>query len=482
MRQKKNYIEAFMKFIASKRFFYVVIGLFLFQATWIGLSNNYGSPHDEKYHVGVIQVYSQQASPFMGGQPTAYDQFGDVSRNSSYLYHYLMSFPYRLISSISNDITVQVLFLRLFNIIFVAMGLLFFKKVLDSIFGKPIISNLTLYGVVMIPVVTYVASGVNYDNLVFLGFAAALYLTTRLINKFSLEMAIIWISINILTILVKFSYSPIAFVLFVGVIAYYSINRKKRSSEIKESLRNTKKIKIILAILLLIIAGGLFAERYIGNAIAYGTPLPDCSRVLGNERCSKWGPWARNIQVQQENSGEKRANIIIYAKNWVKTMESTSFGIYKTSVVKEALPIIGFVGWALLATFLIFLAFGARYIIKRPIILIALVPVVIYSVILFFINYKEYQKLGSPIAIQGRYLILTLPLLIGSTLFFIHKLFANRKIILKAFVLLWLVAFLQGGVITYIASSDKAWWWHDNTVITVNKSTQNLLKTVIIGN
>src|SRR5680860_98373 len=237
MSQKKNYIEAFMKFIASRRFFYVVIGLFLFQTTWIGLSNNYGSPHDEKYHVGLIQVYSQHVSPFISNQPTAYDQFGDLSRNTSYLYHYLMSFPYRLISVITNDLMTQVIFLRVFNILFVVVGLWFFKKILDSLFKKPGISNLALFGVVMVSVVTYVASGVSYDNLVFLGFAASLYLTLKLLKRFDFTTSIIWLIVNSLTILVKFSYAPIAVVLVTGTVVYYVVTKKDRTIEIKESVK-----------------------------------------------------------------------------------------------------------------------------------------------------------------------------------------------------------------------------------------------------
>jgi len=479
MGEKKNYFKAFIDFVASKRFFYVVIGLFLFQAMWIGLSNNYGSPHDEKYHVGVIQIYSHQLTPFMNGQPTSYDQFGDISRNSSYLYHYLMSFPYRLISSITGDLKIQVLFLRSFNILFVVLALLIFKKILDELFKKPIISNLSLFAVVMTPVVTYVSEGVNYDNLVFLGFAVSLYLTIKLLKKFRFTTALLWLSVNILTVLVKFSYGPIALVLVAGTVVYYFVNKIKIIPEIKHSLKNTKRIKMVLLILLSVVAMGLFVERYVGNIVAYGTPMPDCAKVLNAERCSNWAAWERNVVLQQKHLTKKRVSFASYSLNWVKTMESSSFGIYRTSSVKKALPIIKFAGYFVLGLFLLLTVLNIKYIFKRPVLLITLGSIVLYTLALFYVNYRDYRLLASPVAIQGRYLILIMPLMMGFGLFFVHKILEQYKKLWLAFVIFLILIFLQGGVVTYIVSSDHAWWWPDKTVVNINESAKNVLKPVV---
>jgi hypothetical protein len=479
MNQKKNYIKAFINFIASKKFFYVIISLFIFQAAWIGLSNNYGSPHDEKYHVGVIQIYSQHLTPFMNGQPTSYDQFGDVSRDTSYLYHYLMSFPYRLISMITNNLMTQVILLRLFNILFVILGILIFKKILDEMFKKPIVSNLSLFAVIMTPVFTYVSEGVNYDNLVFLGFAASLYLTIKLIKKFRFTTALLWLSVNLLTILVKFSYGPLAFVLVIGTAIYYLVKKIQIIPEIKYSLKNTNRIKMILLVLLLIVAGGLFTERYVGNLVAYGTPMPDCAKVLNVERCSSWATWERNAQIKQRHLHKKRANIASYATTWVKTMESSSFGIYKTSSVKKALPIIKFAGYFVLALFLLLTAFNIKYILKRPALLVALGSIVFYSIALFAINYRDYLVLASPVAIQGRYLILIMPLMMGFGLFFANKLLEAHKKLWLIFVVLLIIVFLQGGVVTYIISSTHTWWWPDKTVIDINEAAKTILKPIV---
>src|ERR1044071_4545924 len=112
----RGFIDMLTRTMGSRRFFWVVLGFFVFESLWIGLSAVYPMAFDEEFHLGVIRIYSQQWSPFLASQPENANQFGALVTDPSYLYHYLMSFPYRLIAVITDNLMVQVILLRLFNV------------------------------------------------------------------------------------------------------------------------------------------------------------------------------------------------------------------------------------------------------------------------------------------------------------------------------------------------------------------------------
>lgn len=480
MLKKRIFFNRLLDFFASKRFFYVVISLFLLQAVWIALSNNYGSPHDEKYHFGLVQVYSQQPTPFIEDQPESYDQFGDVERGTSYLYHYALSFPYKVASAMSDDVMFQVVFLRLINVLFVAASLFLFKKILDRLFENSLVSNMALFAVIMIPVFTYVAAGISYDNLVLLGFAAALYLTLRLIRRFSYPILLLWVSVNALTSLVKYAYLPLALALFVGLVLYYLFAWKKQRPRIVKAARSWRRWSTIVLAVIALAAGSLFAERYVGNVISYGTPLPDCAKILSAERCQSWAPWQRNELARERNETKTRASLPSYALTWVQKMQSTSLGIYRSSVTQPALPILAVAGWVLLALSVVLGVLNWKYLLRNKALLIALGSAGFFVAVLFVMNYKDYQALGIPVAIQGRYLILLLPLLVGMTLFFVSQRLERHKKVWAVFIALWIIVFLNGGLTTYLARTDTGWWWPNETVRTVNEGAQRIVNPFII--
>ena len=85
------------------------MALFVLQAAWIALSGRYPMAFDENFHLGIIRLYAHHISPFWSGQPAGANAFGAVARDPSYLYQYLMSFPYRLVSIFTSSQTAHVL-------------------------------------------------------------------------------------------------------------------------------------------------------------------------------------------------------------------------------------------------------------------------------------------------------------------------------------------------------------------------------------
>lgn len=60
---------------------------------------------DERLPLGIITLYAHHLSPFWQAQPAHADAFGAVFRDPSYLYHWLMSFPYRFVSIFTDNHT-----------------------------------------------------------------------------------------------------------------------------------------------------------------------------------------------------------------------------------------------------------------------------------------------------------------------------------------------------------------------------------------
>lgn len=155
--------------LESRTFFWVVVALFVAQATWLAVSASYPMIYDEYYHSGFIDIYSKHILPFINSQtPEQTVIYGDITRVPSYLFHYLLSFPYRIVGFFTDSFYIKIVSLRLINVAFVALGLIFFRKLLLQARLKKSIIHVALFCVVMLPIFPYVAAHVNYDNLLFL--------------------------------------------------------------------------------------------------------------------------------------------------------------------------------------------------------------------------------------------------------------------------------------------------------------------------
>jgi len=465
-------LKLFGKTIASKKFFYFILALFFIQASWIGLNNNFGTPHDERYHVGFIKLYSHNSlNPIINNQPTEYDYLGDATRTGSFFYHYFLSVPYWIADAFTDDTAVLVIVLRFCNILLVLIGLVFIKKLIDGLYDKPIVSNTVLFTLIMLPVFSFVSSGVNYDNLVFLVTTLSFYLTYKIIAKPSTELLLGWLVVNIIGSLTKFSYIPVFVVLIVGLTIFFAFNKNKLV--IKKLLQGLKKKINLLLIVLVILLSSLLIERYVGNIISYGSPMPECAKVLNEQRCSNWGPWQRNVTLKEKNQDRNRIGLFEYTKTWIKTMINTTFGIYKTGVSKNPLPILWTGG---VIMFLGFIAGGYLILknnIRNPSVLIIYSATLLYLLLLFYTNYKDYTLLGAPVAIQGRYLIIALPILIAATISWLYNFVKPNMYML--IIILWFIIILQGGLITYWLSSDSVWWWPNGMLNPVNESINKTL-------
>jgi len=102
--------------------------------------------------------------PYLAHQPPNANAYGAVARDPSYLYHYLMSFPNRVLSLFIHGQTAQVITLRFIDIGFFTSGLVLFRRVLLRAGLSQGLTNFCLFLFVLIPIVPQLAGQVSYDD------------------------------------------------------------------------------------------------------------------------------------------------------------------------------------------------------------------------------------------------------------------------------------------------------------------------------
>jgi hypothetical protein len=107
----------------------------------------------------------------------------------------------------------------------------------------------------------------------------------------------------------------------------------------------------------------------------------------------------------------------------------------------------------------------------------------IYVALLWLQNYLDFLHLGQAVALQGRYLMPVLPLIlliVGLAYAQTFRRFNWAKLVLAAGCL-FILLFQGGGAVTFIVRSDERWYWRNQTVIRINQNVQKILKTFVVG-
>ena len=285
--------------------------LFVLEALWISVSGAFSMAFDENTHLGIIRLYSNKVLPFWNGQPTTADSLGAVARDPSYLYHYLISFPFRLFAHFFSSEMAQVIFLRFISIGIFIWAILLFRRVLSRTGISKALLNVIIALFILTPVVPFLAAQINYDNLMFLAVAASLLLTQQFnetLNqkrRIDIKKLVLLLGICLFGSLIKYAFLPV----FIGIVIYLIIVvivfiRAQKGSKIwrdlKKQITALSKVQAVLLIIFMLVSGGLFLERYAVNTVRYRTPTPECDQVLNIERCLNYSPWRRNYLTYQD--------------------------------------------------------------------------------------------------------------------------------------------------------------------------------------
>lgn len=483
-----------ISWLAHPRAFKLIVGLLVIQAAWLALSGRYPMAFDEDFHLGIIRLYAHHISPFWHSQPAGADQFGAVARDPSFLYQYLMSFPYRLISLFTHNQTAQVLILRFINIGLFSWGLVLFRRLLSRAgISRPLVHACLLL-LVLIPVVPLLAAQINYDNFVFPLTALALLWTLELDQALAKGRMDVWrwgrlLLLGLFTSLVKYAFLPI----FLGIVLFVAFRVRQLHKGLPSlatgwrTLGRRQKAGLLVALVILVVP---FGQRYGVNLVRYHTPVPDCDQVLTIRQCSEYGPWLRdydfalaNVQPAPPHARLAFTGSWLYGL-WLRTFFAVD-GPGTQYQTRGPLLIPG------LTAILFAIAGGLALVSRLPKLwrmphrpafwLFGLVSV-LYLAALWEDEYKAFVHTGQPVAINGRYLLPILLLLFCLVAWSVNQLLA-RQTRLKLVVLATAVAGLVwgGGALTYILRSNDAWYWPSTLVRQANADVRNSFGPITPG-
>lgn len=496
-QKNTSWQQLFLRLLSSNKFYWLIIVFFVFQASWIALTGLYPMAFDEDFHLGIIRLYAHHISPFWSSQPDGANAFGAVYRDPSYLYHYLMSFPYRLISNFTSDVTAQVLMLRAINIGLFTSGLMLFRRVLSFASSSKALVNACLLGLTLIPVIPLLAAQINYDSLMFPLTALLLLLTLR-VNQILVTKKIIAVnhllligSVGLLASLVKYAFLPIFAVVFVYLLVRFRQILSSWSQvwfNLGKSLPKLNNIKTWFMIVLFVLSFGLFLQRYGVNVALYRTPVPDCGKVLSVEACSSYGPWQRDYRYSQSKVNST-VSPIVFTGDWLHGMwQRLFFSVDGPTTHNQTrspmlLPIVASV---IVSSFgiVLLLKYGKRILKAYDASVLALFVAVsgVYIGVLWFDQYLAFIRTGRAVAINGRYLLPVLLLLL-LMLGLAYQQWLIKRSNLKAVILvvIFICLLWGGGALTYILRSNDRWYWPNSTVRTINHSVQSVLGPVTPG-
>jgi len=494
----KDILDKIAVGLASKRFYYCILAFFVIESSWIAFSALYPQAFDENFHYGLIKVYSHYWLPFLSHQPPHADAYGAVARDPSYLYHYLMSFPYRFIALFVHGQGGQVIWLRFMNIALFGAGLILFRRLLRRAGVSRSLGNVTILLFVLIPIVPQMAAQINYDNMLFPLVAWACLQAFNVIDdikarKLSSKRIMILLTTCFFTTLVKYAFLPIfaAIAIFLAVFLYKGYKGKFGNlfKQLKtDFLKNSKLVKIGLPILLLL-SFGMFFQRDGVNLIKYHSIEPDCSKVLTIKQCSAYSPWYYNYKNHNKVlSGQYVASdsIIVYTQKWFYWMWYRLFfavnGATSNFANDPPLPLPSTAAVVLAIVSLLALIKARHYLFrKRPYLTLMLTVCLIYGVTLYVQGYSTYRYTAILENMNGRYLVpILIPLasVIGIAL---SSVIGKSKAVKSLLVVVVLVFFLDGGgIFTFVFNSDNSWYWDNSTVQKVNSGAKKITKHVVV--
>ena len=488
-------------FFASRRFWYVVVGFLAFEALWFVFSSVYPMAFDEDFHLGVIKIYASHWSPFLSGHPAGADQFGAVMRDPSYLYHYLMSFPYRLLTHITHNETAQIIVLRLMNVVMFVYGVTLFRKVMLRAKASPAFTHVALAVFSLIPIVPQLAAHINYDNLLMILLPLLCLTVFDLTDGFRkrevpVRAVLGFLIVSMFISLVKYAALPfvLAAVLFLAgiFIRHFRGHFRELWPAVRRNFATVSRRSKIVLLTSFAVGVVLFAQRYGINFVKYHTPVPDCSKVLTVQQCNAYGPWSRDYYFEQEKPSEFNANPFNYMQEWLDGMWFRTFfavnGPASAFTNYRPLTVPGHAAIVILVISLLAVVAWCRKLFAGNAYLIFFgMLIMIYCAFLWVDQYDMYRQTAQPVAINGRYLLPVLPLLaviLGRALSLAATKIkrAKQRTNLKAAVaVLALVLFLHGGgLFTFILRSDDTWYWPNSTVRKVNETSQKILAPITV--
>jgi len=404
-----------------------------------------------------------------------------------------------LIELFTKNQTTQIILLRFINIGLLGIALMLFRKILLRTKLSNALTNLILLLFVLVPIVPQLAGQINYDNLLIPLVAVICLLTFNMIDEIrakkpTFKTASLVLILAMFTSIVKYAFLPI----FLAVVCFFVFfmlryYRKQIPKLFHFFITNFKQQSVKLKILLLgllVISGGMLAQRDVVNLIKYHAIEPDCSKVLSVQACSAYSAWDANYTRHQAvlvtQAPRPSHDVVVYAVQWIYWMwYRTFFAVSGPTGNFENFPPLPLPSAIALVICLVGLVAVAKY--RRqlfganPYATFLLMAIGFYVLALFVQGYFSYRSTDVLEDMNGRYLLpvmLLVVALFGQAFSLALKRSGQLKIAIGLVALLF---FLEGGgLVTYITRSDNTWYFSNSKAVQFNNVAKKLTKPLVV--
>jgi hypothetical protein len=442
--------------VSSSSFFKGVLALAAVQGVWYALTYRLGVL-DEHVHFGFISIFTDQISPFITSQKLEWDWLGEVTRNPSSLYYYIMSFPLRFIEVFTADTKVHIIFLRLIHTVIFLYGLVRYSKFF-KVTGVPrIFSNIVLLLLVLTPSVAVIPGIISYDNMQFLFSGILLYQAALMIKKPVVSIDDILKILIIIMVGMLMKYTFIALAAPLCAVVLISIFRRKKAIKI------TKNKHTFILGALFVFALIFFIERPVQNLVKYQNFSASCVSKLGEERCKDNHSNKRNITALERKTDDFSPKSLYEFTfvDWIPNMIRSQVRLNPWDSPSKVLLLLYAVGFFGGITIVLM---HLRTLLTNKYYVLMISAISTFSLILLLNNYKSYRLLAEVVAVSSRYLLPVQPLLMMLVLVSSYSLFKKRRRLSVVILAVTILCFVfGGGVTTYYITADDGAKWSDRT-------------------
>lgn len=390
----------FWLFIRKNLLLTVALTIFVSVAAVFALRNPLDITPDETYHYAIIQAYSEQYSPFITKQfNTA--QTNDIIRLPSYMYHYLLSFPYRMLQALDLPDQTILISLRLVNVA-LGVGTIFLLRKLLYRLTTPRAATIATAIFAMLPITMITFGGLNYDNAMLPVAFVSILLLLSVKQHATLPKTLLLVGLLQFGCLIKYTFLPIAAVIFIYLLVLLWQQKK-----VVSGWRFTASPIVLALGFFLLIMTGLFAERYGVNIVRYHDPAPPCTAIHSLQECLTFPINKRDYDARLDGIEASKNPAVYLATDWYKNIVRGL--IYPSPFLFLRYAFLAFVVIAT-AAILVHRNHGHHdsefgwFIVGMCTLYIATVMVN---------NYAIYKETGFPYAINGRYLLPVLPFVVA---------------------------------------------------------------------
>jgi len=398
------------RIFSSKYFTYAIIIIFVLQAIYILFSVKIGVPPDELTHIRFIEFYAKQEnlSPIISSQTDSF-ALGDVTREVSYLYHYLMSLVLRITELAGLSAYV---FLRFAGLAMTVATLFFVIRTakLLEVPNKVIATSLLV--VTNMAQFLLMSIAINNDNAIWLLTAASIFVLVKLWQSKTGQLRyLLWLVVLLVFgVIIKKTFMPLALIFTLTATYYLWQNRNK----FKDLFASFKFIEIVMS-LIIIVGIGLVGERVGINLIKYNKIDAVCDQIHSVENCKNYGVYRRNFELYETAGTRTREiNILQFKLAWAQKTVARSFGVQAWPGEIET-PVV--FNLSVIALLTLALVYGLKNWRSDTATLLILAVSLYYIVFNMLVNYSLYKRWGVfDLALQGRYIFpILVPLVIFST-------------------------------------------------------------------